>query len=1218
MEKQDEVKEVSPSLFTRRTLFVFSKKSDVPLILIATLTVCISCVAPAMSTVVYGKVFLRLTNFLNGDYDSRSQFLKEVQIDAGVIVALGFGKMLFNWLGVYFWMKFGEIQLIRARKQLYSNTFTTDHEWFENKTNLMGEVSQINRCVEEFRAGTAGALGSLISTVASIIAMLVTAFVQSWALTLIILASTPLMAVIAWYFGNKTFRAAAMENDSSAKASKILDWNLSSGSTVRLFNGKYIELVKFNKYADLSRKSYNALVNSVAANTGILSFLTLMTFVQAFWFGNHMIVTGKLEINQVFTCFSACMMLGSEVSLITSILAFLNKSYAAIGKICELIDETNSPVEEGSDYYPTNATGLIEFRNVYFAYASRADTILKDVRFSIKPKQFNYIIGKSGSGKSTISNLIIKFYKCETGSILIDGHDIKSLSHKWITDNITLIQQNPVLFNDTVRTNVAIAGLIRFDLNDVPELLVEDALDFSLLSEDVNALDDGINTVLTPNSLSGGQQQRLSIARAYIRDTPILILDETISALDNRNKDTIIKNLKKWRTGKTTIIITHDHQHIEPIDNVILLEDGQVNPNFVFSAESFQSDAFDKTDLIETVVDDVSEKGSYHYLFDPAILKDLEKQNTEVELQLMPISAIVRFFLSTNDLLLPLLLGLVASLVLGAISPIFSFFVSRMLAIMVDAALGLDVSNELIKTACTLIGIVAIDALASYLSQYILGYVSEAWIVKLRKLAFAKLAEQDISFLTSESKRVAELTALLLNDTRDLRTLAAELFSLLINIVVLLSVGIIWSIVAGWKLALVGISFVPLFLLVTALYSRLMSFYEFKYKECIAKVENHNHSTILGMKSIYSMNLTNYFMEIFAKLIENVEAIAGKRAFATGFGVSLSEAVTASAFGACIYYGMELVSNGEYNQSQLLQVITLLTFTMANAASLLGQLPSIARGQRSGTLIIKLLNLSPSVVEIEGDVKPNKSSLDPIIRFNCLDFSYEAKNKVVLKDLSFTISRGETIAIVGQSGAGKSTIASLLLRLYRVKQNTLFVENIDINKLDIDWIRDNISIVPQFACFFEGTIFENMVYGIPPNIQIAEEDVIEALEFASIYDFIKTLPDGMYTKIGEAMTASFSGGQMQRLSIARALIRKPKVLIMDECTSNLDPENTKLILELIQSLKGKFTIILITHDPNMIAIATRIIVLKNGKVAETGDFNALVESNGVLSGILHS
>lgn len=1202
---------------TRTSLFVFTKKKDLPLLFIATSAVIISCVAPAMSTIVFGNVFTKLTKFLSGGYSSSSDFMTAIRIDVGLLIGMGFGKMIFNWLGIYFWMKFGEIQLIRARTKLYKNTFKIDHEWFENKSNLMGEISQINRCIEEFRDGTAGAVGSLISTVASIIAMLVTAFIQSWSLTLVILSSTPLMVLFAWYFGIKTFNAAELENDFSAKSSKIVDWNLVSGTTVRQFNGKYIEIVKFNRFADLTRKAHNILINAVAINTSMLKFLAMMTFVQAFWFGNHMISINKLKINQVFTCFSACMMLGSEVALVTDILAFMNKSYAAISKICNLIDETRLSEDSNNKYCPSTATGLIEFRNVCFSYASRSDLILNDLSFSIVPNQFNYIIGKSGSGKSTITNLIIQFYKHKTGSILIDGFDVQSLSHEWITNNITLIQQNPVIFNDTLRTNVAIAGLNKFDLSEVPDALIQDAIDFSMLRNDIELMENGVDEVLTSKSLSGGQQQRLSIARAYIRDTPILILDETFSALDNKNKDIIITNLKNWRKGKTTIIITHEYQYIEADDNVIELEFGQVKHGASFPEKSsvYKSELRAR-DLFDTIVEEEFETKSFHYLSDPAILKDLEKQLVDDSFKLMSIFAIVKYFVKTNDKTFLLVIGLVASLVLGVASPVFSFYFSKMLSIMVQAALGINVSRELLINSCILIAIITTDAVASYASSYLLGYVSEAWIVKLRKQVFAKLAEQDISFLTGEAKRIAELTALLMNDTRDLRVLAADFFSLLINLVTMLLMGIIWSLITGWKLALVGISFVPLFMLLTMLYSNLMSYYEYKYKESIAAVENHNHSTIMGMRSIYSLNLNNYFIDTYEYLISNVKLVAGKRGFTTGVGVSLSEAVSSCAFGACIYFGMTLVSKGEYTQAQLLQVVTLLTFTMANAASLLEGLPGIARGQRSGTLIVKLLDLKPSFVETEGTIRPTKLSTDPIIRFQELDFSYQSKHKPIFKRLSLSINRGETVAIVGQSGAGKSTIASILMRLYQVKDNSVFIENFDINTLDIDWVRDNISIVPQFASFFEGTIHENLVYGIPPNVRVSEDDIYEALDFANISDLVNSLPDKLYSRIGESATSSFSGGQMQRLSIARALIRKPKILIMDECTSNLDPENTRFIFDLIKRLHGKYTTILITHDPEMMAISSNMIVLKDGKVAEVGTFEKLLRSQGALTDIL--
>jgi ATP-binding cassette subfamily B (MDR/TAP) protein 1 len=1146
---------------------------------------------------------------LTHDYDSVSQFLTEIRLECGLIVILSVGKMGFNWMGVFLWMKFGERQQTRVRKAIYNDIFTTNHEWFESRDNLMGDVSQINRCIEEFRAGTATAIGSLISTVGLIIAMAVTAFVQSWSLTLVILASSPFMLLCGWYFGGITYTSAKSENDCSSKASKCLSWNLSSANIVKLFNGKYAEIANFNNYVTLSMKAFNKMSNAIAANSAILHVLSLFAFIQGFWFGNYMISTGRLTINQMFTCFSCCLLLGTEISLIASVIAYLNKSYAATAKINDFMNDNSKTFIDEKGEYPSPAIGHIEFKNVSFNYASRRDTILKDISFSIHPNEFNYIIGNSGSGKSTITNLILKFYKYEKGQILVDGHDVKNLSHTWLSENITLIQQDPIIFDDSLRNNISIAAMNRLSMNDVPDLLILDACRFALLDTFVNALNKGIYSKVSSKTLSGGQLQRISIARAYVRDTPILILDETFSALDNENKTQIICNLKKWREGKTTIVVTHDFDYIENYDHVIYLQNGIVaeTGNFGSIKSNLKLDFNNKTKQpIKSY--DTEKEVNYDFLCDPVVLQDLELQ-IKPESKMTPILTIVKHFIVMNKLNGLLVLGLLASLLSGILSPIFSYFFSKLLSIMVDAATGKNIVKQLTLYASVLIAIVVIHGISIYLSTYLLAYVSESWIVELRKSAFLKFSEQDMTFSNNENEIIGELTALLLNDTRDLRVLAAETVALLLNLVTMLLIGIIWSLVAGWKLALVGISFIPIFLIITFAYSLLLSIFERKYKDGIATLENQNYSSVVGLRSIYNLNVSDYFVQVFQNHLQEVNHIATWRAFATGFGVSLVEVLIAAAFAACIYYGMKLISSGEYSQFQFIQVITILTFTMTNASMLLGHLPNIARGQRAGTYILKQLKLKPSLAETEGNVVPTKINVDPIIQFRNANFTYLFKTEMILKKLSVSINLNEIVALVGKSGSGKSTIASLLFRLYHIQDNSIFINNYDINRLDIDWIRDNISIVPQTAKFFEGSISENLVYGILPQVYIGEDDVKNALQLANMLSFVESLPSGIDTRIGGESMSAFSGGQLQRLAIARALIRKPKILIMDECTSNLDPMNTQLVINLIKSMSGSLTIIMITHDVELMKLASRVIFLNNGAVANEGTFDVLYKQS---------
>ncbi|RCK57414.1 Alpha-factor-transporting ATPase [Candida viswanathii] len=1197
---------------TTKNVFMFVKLSkDWPVLLVGGALMSASAAATPMNTYLYGKIMGKLSEFYVDDTPYNS-FISEIGKLCGVLIAVGGAKMIVVWMGVFTWLKFGEIQQKRARVQVYNKILKEPTSWYDLNTNLMGDMTQVNRCIEELRSGSAEIMANIVQTFALAIALVVMCFYQSWSITLIVLAGAPIMAVIGWYFGRLTYRAQEQENDYTSRASKILDWCLVNPTMVRIFNGKYVELAKFNDIVNASAKSYYRVANAISANTGALKFMTLMMFVQGFWFGNYLLQRGSISIDQLFTTFSSALMLGQTISGITEYLAVLNAAHAAAGKIAKYL-QMDEQVKEAK-IYPAYSVGKIQLKNVTFKYPSRDEIILKGVSFEVQENRFNYIIGKSGAGKSTIPLVLMNLYSTLSGSVEYDGAPIQHLDPKYLAQNITLLQQNPVMFNNkTILENIAVGAVDDYDsLDDIPRALIEEAAKFALLQD----LD--LDTKVTGLSLSGGQQQRVSIARAYLKNSPVLIMDESFGALDNQNKQILFQRIKNWRQGRTTIFITHAYDNIEGDDFVVIMEHGQVTNQGKFAnfmnnevIQNYKAQKYEDVKEPEIVVKET--KLEYDYKTNPYILKDLEAQ--EEEEQIMGVLSILKYCSSSINTKWLLMLGVIIALLEGAASPVFSFCFSKLLSISMEASIGTNVTRDILVWSCIALAIAAFIGITAYLSEFILHFCSENWIVSLRQLSFNKINNQDMSFFNSKMEP-AEITTLLMNDTRDLRSLVSLYISLASTLVTMVLIGIIWSIVSGWKLALVGIAFVPLVLVVTLAYGMILESAENKYKSRVVDVETHLHQTITSIKTIRLFHMQNYFVETYQASLSNLKSVGTYRAFQTGIGFAISDLCSAIAQGIILFYGMQLAGKMQYSYLQLLQVITLLTFTLANASLLINQLPEIARGQRAGTFVVKLLESTPiSKVETEGKLIPRSN--DTAIAFDNVSFAYPNKpHEPKLKNISFEVNHNETVGLVGESGSGKSTIVSILLRLYGAKSVRIYDE--DISEVDIDWLREAISIVPQFPKFFDGSIYDNLHYGMNPVKIVSQHEVINVLKLVGMYDFIASLPEGIQTCIGEGTNSLVSGGQLQRLSIARALLRKPKVLIFDECTSNLDPVSTRQFIELIESFNGKYTILFITHDKEMMRIADNLIVLKDGKIAEQGSFLQLMSDQGELTKITKS
>lgn len=1195
-------------------LMCYTTKKDVPFIVLGTLLVSVAAAGLPAQTYIYGKAFSKLTHYLAGTMSTES-FVVEVRTLCGAIMAVGAGRMLFSWLGIVTWLFVGEQAQSRARSEIFAMLMDKNIEWFDTKANLMGSMAVVNRCVEEIRTGVSENLGLLVQTIALLVFLFVTAMCSLWSLTLVIIASAPLMAILSKGFGVLTVRFTKLENLYSASASKVLDWCFASGTEVRAFNGKHYDAVKFNLAVDKSARAFFRMALSIAGNSTVLRFLSNIVFLQGFLFGKRMIELGKLDVAKMFTAFSACLLVGSQLSSVADTISLVHRARASAASI-ENLGFMDQPVEacaSGEDV-DVDCTS-ISMENVEFRYKSSISASLKEVSTRFDSASLNFIVGKSGSGKSTLALLLSGLLLPTLGEINVGSVNFNTLSNDWHTKHITYVELNSTVFDRLLKDNILLGAL------EISEERLHAAVCFAGLTELVRLLPDGLDSQVKESSLSGGQKQKVGLARAYVRDSPILILDEATTAIDPVSRAALFRQIRQWREGRLTIVITHNTQELEESDNVLVLEDGVVKTDaidFELDDIAFKMESDEMS--IEASDQESIEKSSdarfsaYDYLSNPAVLRDLELGSTERELVPMGLIAVLNFCFTTSQHKFLISLGLVASLLSGVTPPILSYCFAKLLSLIIVLSLV-----SYLKWIFVIAGIATADALFYFSSQASLSYALEMWVVQLRKGCLSVVNDQDMSFFSTKYLSPAELTTLLMNDTRDLRNLVLKFLSAVLLVITLTLFGVTWAVVIGWKLALTGLAFVPLIILVTVSYGALLARYETRYKSCVASAEALGHNVVAGIRTVKSFGLALELAADFKLKVSYIHAAGIKRAVAAGFGIALSELCTSVATGAILYYGMYLVAHLDYSLDQMLQVMVLLMFTMTSASTLMYKLPEIARGQRAGTLLARLHTLTALPTEAEGTLTAASHVKLPILALDGVSLTYAnlaaSCFQPVLKDLSFTVQPSECVAVVGQTGAGKSTIGLLLARLIQQDKGDILLFGKNITEYSTDWYKSTVSLVPQQAKFFEGTVLENLTYGIPAS-KIDLSFVEDCLQRANAFDFVKNLPQGLYTIIGGASGASLSLGQKQRLSIARALVRRPKLLIMDEPTSNLDSENCETIHRLITTdLKLSYpdlTIVVITHDVSLMRKVPRLLVVGGGAIAEDGDYETLMSRHGEL------
>ncbi len=513
------------------------------------------------------------------------------------------------------------------------------------------------------------------------------------------------------------------------------------------------------------------------------------------------------------------------------------------------------------------------------------------------------------------------------------------------------------------------------------------------------------------------------------------------------------------------------------------------------------------------------------------------------------------------------------------------------------------------QVVLVLIGILILQSLFSFGRIYFFSIVSEKSMADIRRTVYSKIVSLPISFF--EQRRVGELMSRITADVQALQDVLAFTLAELFRSLATVIVGIIIICFISWKLTIFMLATFPVAIVVAMVFGR--------YIRKLSKIAQDElaSANVIVEETLQSINVvkafTNEALEVtrYGNALSKVIAAALKAGrFRGGFVSFIIFALFGGIVGV-VWYGALLVQSGEMPFSELM---TFIFYTMFIGGSIGGLGDMYAQIQKTLGASERLLEILDEKSEVE--IKPI-SPIVPIygnISFENVAFSYPTRpDMAVLKDISLDVSAGRKIALVGYSGAGKSTIVQLLMRYYQPKEGKILVDGQDIQKFDITAYRQNIAVVPQEVMLFGGTIRENIAYGKP---NATDKEIMEAARKANALEFISSFPEQMETIVGER-GVKLSGGQRQRIAIARAILKDPKILILDEATSSLDAESEKLVQEALDGLMENRTTIIIAHRLATVRNVDCIYVIKDGVILETGTHEELVmNENGLYAGLI--
>ncbi|KAL5520889.1 HST6 [Sanghuangporus sanghuang] len=551
-----------------------------------------------------------------------------------------------------------------------------------------------------------------------------------------------------------------------------------------------------------------------------------------------------------------------------------------------------------------------------------------------------------------------------------------------------------------------------------------------------------------------------------------------------------------------------------------------------------------------------------------------------------------------------ILVGSIICVLSGVQTPLFSFLLSRLLFQVSTGAKDVGAINTF---GGIVLAVAASDGILLGLKFFVMESGAMRWITRLRKACYSKLLSQPKAFFDRSENNPAQIVQTILKDGDDARNFIAIVLAQSLAVCAMISVGLIWALARGWQLTLAGFAIGPVFAITMAVQANLVARAERRNKAAREEIAKSYYECISNIRAIRCMNFEGVFQEQFEETVTRAYSTGIRGAFIEGCSFGIANGLIYFAEALLFFVGAVLVAKGTYTYLQMFEVLNLVVFTVTIGAQLMSFTQKIARATNATRDLNKILFLSTDTEETRGSAIP---PVEGDIKFTDVEFSYpERADAPVLQGISLKLWKNECVAIVGASGSGKSTIAALLQRLYEPSSGSITIGGHDVHAMDVKHLRAHVAVVSQNPHLFDASVAENIAYG---NAGLSPADVVHAAQAAHVHEFIMSLPQGYETSLGENASL-ISGGQAQRLAIARALARPARILILDECTSALDPASQKAVMETISSAKQGRTTLVVTHKLPVMQLCDRIVVIDNGRVAEEGTFEELVRRNGAFA-----
>ncbi|KAK4802970.1 hypothetical protein SAY86_001173 [Trapa natans] len=1106
-------------------LFSFADFYDCVLMTLGSVGACIHGVSVPIFFIFFGK----LINIIGLAYLFPKEASHKVAKYSLDFVYLSVAILFSSWIEVACWMHTGERQAAKLRMAYLRSMLRQDISLFDTEASTGEVISAITSDIIVVQDALSEKVGNFMHYISRFLGGFIIGFVRVWQISLVTLSIVPLIALAGGIYAYVATGLIARVRKSYVKAGEIAEEVIGNVRTVQAFAGEERAVGSYR--AALVNTYKYGMKAGLAKGLGLgsLHCVLFLSWALLVWYTSIVVHKEIANGGESFTTMLNVVIAGLSLGQAAPDISAFVRAKAAAYPIFEMIErDTVSKANSKTGKKLQKLEGHIQFKDVSFSYPSRPDALIfNKLNLYIPSGKIMALVGGSGSGKSTVVSLIERFYEPQSGQILLDGNDIRDIDLKWLRQQIGLVNQEPALFATTIRENIL------YGKDDATLAEIQQAAKLSEALSFINNLPDRFETQVGERGiqLSGGQKQRIAISRAIVKNPSILLLDEATSALDTESEKSVQEALDRVMVGRTTIVVAHRLSTIRNADMIAVVQNGKIvetgnheeliaNPNSAYASLVQLQEAAPNLQRHPSQGPTMGRPLSIKYSrelsrtttsFGTSFRSDRESSigravdGGDVSSRSRHVSSGRLYSMVGPDWPYGLV-GTICALIAGAQMPLFALGVSQAL---VAYYMGWETTQREVKKISLLFcGASVITVIVHGITHCSFGIMGERLTLRVRLMMFSAILRNEIGWFDDVNNTSGMLSSRLETDATLIRTVVVDRATILLQNVGLIVGSFIIAFILNWRITLVVIATYPLIVSGHISEKLFMRGYGGDLSKAYLRANMLAGEAVSNMRTVAAFCAEDKVLDLYsAELLE-----PSKRSFTrgqiAGLFYGISQFFIFSSYGLALWYGSVLMGKELASFKSLMKSFMVLIVTALAMGETLAMAPDLLRGNQMVASVFEVMDRKSEVL---GDVGEELTAVEGTIELRGVNFSYPSRPDVVIfQDLDLKVRSGKSMALVGHSGSGKSSVLSLILRFYDPNSGKVMIDGKDIKKLRLKWLRKHIGLVQQEPALFATSIYENILYG---REGASETEVMEAAKLANAHSFISGLPEGYSTKI---------------------------------------------------------------------------------------------------------